>query len=174
MIQVWRISTSTFNLHLGHSLPTLTGTRNWRSLRTFSSVKKSSHKSVAKWCHASRSHCTSKSYNLLGFPFQLAKEAVQSRSKIPHIVVGNQILSHVSFIYIISNFCSSGNLSNNPFQLFPGLQLAIALRHSTNKDKRVWLIKINYYYISQGLKWLLSILLNSCRLLLRSPTRTTS
>lgn len=44
---------------------------------------------------------------------QLAREAVQSKSSIPHIVVGNQIITNV----------------------FPGIQLSIVLCHSSGKDK---------------------------------------
>lgn len=45
---------------------------------------------------------------------QLAREAVQLKSSIPHIVIGNQIFSH----------------------LLPGFHLSIALCHYTDKDKR--------------------------------------
>lgn len=44
---------------------------------------------------------------------QLAKEAVQLQTPIPHMVVGNQIMATV----------------------LPGIQLIIALRHSTSGDK---------------------------------------
>lgn len=46
---------------------------------------------------------------------QLAKEAVQLQAPIPHMVVGNQIMATV----------------------LPGIQLIIALRHSTTGDKKV-------------------------------------
>jgi len=36
-------------------------------------------------------------YILLFHVLQLAREAVQVRSQIPHIVLGNQIISHVSW-----------------------------------------------------------------------------
>jgi len=42
---------------------------------------------------------------------QLAREAVQCRSSIPHVVIGNQIIPH----------------------LFPGVHLSISLCHNTNK-----------------------------------------
>ncbi|KAI0208048.1 Mediator of RNA polymerase II transcription subunit 17 [Lamellibrachia satsuma] len=45
---------------------------------------------------------------------QLSREAIQMKAKIPHLVIGNQIFSH----------------------LFPGVQLSVALCHSTDKDKR--------------------------------------
>ncbi|XP_062619773.1 mediator of RNA polymerase II transcription subunit 17-like [Saccostrea cucullata] len=44
---------------------------------------------------------------------QLAREAVQSKSSVPHLVVGNQIITNV----------------------FPGIQLSIVLCHSTGKEK---------------------------------------
>lgn len=44
---------------------------------------------------------------------QLAREAVQTNSSVPHLVVGNQIITNV----------------------FPGIQLSIILCHSTGKDK---------------------------------------
>ncbi|XP_002732468.3 mediator of RNA polymerase II transcription subunit 17-like, partial [Saccoglossus kowalevskii] len=45
---------------------------------------------------------------------QLAREAVQLKAPIPHLVVGNQIVSHV----------------------FPGIQLRITLCHETNIEKK--------------------------------------
>ncbi|XP_074660283.1 mediator of RNA polymerase II transcription subunit 17-like [Tubulanus polymorphus] len=45
---------------------------------------------------------------------QLAREAVQLKSPIPHVVIGKQIISN----------------------LFPGVQLSIALCHYTGKDKK--------------------------------------
>ncbi|XP_060062888.1 mediator of RNA polymerase II transcription subunit 17-like [Ylistrum balloti] len=44
---------------------------------------------------------------------QLAREAVQSKSSVPHLVVGNQIITNI----------------------FPGIQLSIVLCHSPGKDK---------------------------------------
>lgn len=44
---------------------------------------------------------------------QLAKEAVQLQAPIPHMVVGNQIVATI----------------------LPGIQIIIALRHSTSGDK---------------------------------------
>lgn len=46
---------------------------------------------------------------------QLAREAVQVRSQVPHMVIGNQIISH----------------------LFPGIHLSISLIHNTEKTKQV-------------------------------------
>ncbi len=53
---------------------------------------------------------------------QIAREAVQLKSPVPHIVVGNQI------------FCN----------LFPGVQLCLALCHNTSMDYQIEPVKSNH------------------------------
>ncbi|XP_014776728.1 mediator of RNA polymerase II transcription subunit 17 [Octopus bimaculoides] len=56
---------------------------------------------------------------------QLAREAVQLKSQVPHMVVGNQIITNI----------------------FPGVQLSIVLCHYNDKDKRVTSLKVDHNHV---------------------------
>ncbi len=76
---------------------------------------------------------------------QLAREAIQVRSQIPHMVVGNQIFSNVSqdalSVIFVRVFWQEGRIVEfqmrwSFLQLYPGIQLVIALCFNTDKDKK--------------------------------------